>query len=1752
MKRVMFFVFFLLIFATTNIIAVETTLIRDEKITKDLVNEYLDVDLFSLPYSSAYSFKEKPSGGMWMIGFATDATWSRIIYGDGNDNWIKSFGEYGSGDGQFKSPRGIASDALGNVFVADYGNDRIVKLRYDFEDEELYFVMNMTSDELSEPIDLDIDYNYSSTNPTDDSIFVINYGNSKIVKFSTDGDFCGSFGEFGAGDGQFRYPMGIAKGVKWCPFPSLDDLYVVDTGNRRIVFIQVKWLPGQIDTSYFYYDLPQTSYPISARTDYFFSLWVTDKNQCQLLKFNVRFDFLTTFGSKGTGWNQFLYPNAFTFAKGYGNSFLAERWTSNSGGQAFIPGTDIIDLSATPNTDYTLVYVDYMLTEHSRVTYYVYDKYEQLVREVGPYNFYPRHLSWIWDCLDDDSIRVCPGIYEIRIVAKASYSNNYTMTASTYVDLSFVIIDFYCEPQEIDVSEEETYITFDLNYDAGVTIEVYQNSDLVRTVIQDSFFEHGENSVIWDGKDDNGWLVLPGEYQIHIYAEEVMFGHDVEQDIPVTVKGTVVEGNYGWCIPSETWDKEGSPYVIYGGQETKMVPGDSILTIDPGVRVMFWPHDEKYDILVAGTIEARGEEEDSILISSYRKSWDREKGDWKAIRTTGGGQEKTIFKYCNIEYGGDELHGRPANIMIESYGADTVSHCRITNSAANGMHSENESCVIDSNEFAQNDSFPLVIYPPNGVGKVYDNLFLDNGIQAIKVKAGGVVTDNAVWTNQGVPYLMSGSYFDIYSNTEDPCTLTIAPGVTLQFKKGIRQIGYNNKGVLIAEGTEDEKITFAGVSDTSHWDEGINVYIYGSIVLKNCLIKNAASGNGGSIYLRSTTHSNATIDSCEIRGSRGHGIRAQPGSDIQISNCTISDCDSFPIVVGVSAIENITNNTFKNNGIQEMCIRGGSSITENVFWQNPGIPYRIENSISVYKSEPEICTLTIEKGNVLRFRQSAGLLIGASGNGMLIAQGTKEEPIIFTALDSLERWYGIYFHQNASDSSILRNCEISFGGRIGYQNIYCYNSSPRIDSCFIRSPGQTGIYLTQQSSPKITNTTICENTIGIDCSYGSPQIQNCNIFGNIDYGIYCGSSTKPQIKNCNIYENREYGIYSSSIYSIKIDSCNIFENSGYGVYNANSNDTIDADTTCWWGSETGPYDPSHGPPDYNPFGLGDMVSDYVYYRPWLDSALELLIFSGHISENTTWSSDILINGDVWVDAGATLTIDAGVNVKFFPNFDKEHGGIDVTRAEFIIHGGLTLLGNESKPIIFTSNASEPEIGDWYGIRFVEPEKREYQVKELEPTPSQPKISKKNLTTDNARTPEFQSTRIKEQEECVEKIENKLQKPHSLKPVTYKRADIDLEPNEKELSKKTFKETEREWQRRDEKKDTRRRRNIRYLEIEYAKTGLTLCKDEILTMEHSVCRKNETGLKLTGNSDVTVKDCIFEDNIVSGLWIGEGISGTIMDGSIRSNGMGIVIQGDDFEEYGFISKESQEYPLDIPKFSGIGLSEKCSEEVVLCPELVLQGLFISENNTGILCASECKLQIKENKIIDNRDYGVYITDDAAPDLGGMGHNYIYGSGLYDLYNNTDNTIMAKRNYWGTMNIDTVEVHIYDYYYDNSLCIVEIEPLWEGEGERGTGGAMSSGEGITPLIYSLKTASPNPFVNNTTIAYSIAKPGNVSLYIYDISGRLVKTLIDENKDAGVYKEKWDGIDNRNRKVATGVYFTRLTSRNFTSVRKVILVR
>ncbi len=83
-------------------------------------------------------------------------------------------------------------------------------------------------------------------------------------------------------------------------------------------------------------------------------------------------------------------------------------------------------------------------------------------------------------------------------------------------------------------------------------------------------------------------------------------------------------------------------------------------------------------------------------------------------------------------------------------------------------------------------------------------------------------------------------------------------------------------------------------------------------------------------------------------------------------------------------------------------------------------------------------------------------------------------------------------------------------------------------------------------------------------------------------------------------------------------------------------------------------------------------------------------------------------------------------------------------------------------------------------------------------------------------------------------------------------------------------------------------------------------------------------------------------------------------------------------------------------------------------------------------------------------------------------------------------------------------------------------------------------------------PNPFNPECRIRFGVPKPGLVRLKIFDVSGRLVRTLVDENLRTGTYIKVWNGTDSRGLPVASGVYFYKMEAGSFVRTRKMLLMK
>ncbi len=93
---------------------------------------------------------------------------------------------------------------------------------------------------------------------------------------------------------------------------------------------------------------------------------------------------------------------------------------------------------------------------------------------------------------------------------------------------------------------------------------------------------------------------------------------------------------------------------------------------------------------------------------------------------------------------------------------------------------------------------------------------------------------------------------------------------------------------------------------------------------------------------------------------------------------------------------------------------------------------------------------------------------------------------------------------------------------------------------------------------------------------------------------------------------------------------------------------------------------------------------------------------------------------------------------------------------------------------------------------------------------------------------------------------------------------------------------------------------------------------------------------------------------------------------------------------------------------------------------------------------------------------------------------------------------------------------------------------------------------PVSYALTQNQPNPFNDVTMIEFAVPVKGKVKLEVYDITGKLVKTLVNEVKDVSWYKVRWDGKDNSGNQVSSGVYFYKLSASDYESSLKMTYLK
>jgi uncharacterized protein YjiK len=290
--------------------------------------------------------------------YVVDSDNFRVQKFDSNGTFITKWGSKGSEDGQFgalldvQGPQGIEIDKSGDVYVVDYGNNRIQKFTpegtfiksitiyaYDLvitETEYMYIIdghsiFKFTTEgehittwssagnndgEFQDPSGISADSN--------GNIYAADVVNVRIQKFTSEGEFISKWGSRGSGDGQFDCPRGIT-------IDASGFVYVVDEYNYRVQKFDsngnfvTKWgSQGSGDGQFgseFRGNQDHGPYYIAAYgSDY---IYVTDMGNHRIQKFTSDGDYITQWGTEGSGDGQFIDPKGIS-VDGNGYVYVAD------------------------------------------------------------------------------------------------------------------------------------------------------------------------------------------------------------------------------------------------------------------------------------------------------------------------------------------------------------------------------------------------------------------------------------------------------------------------------------------------------------------------------------------------------------------------------------------------------------------------------------------------------------------------------------------------------------------------------------------------------------------------------------------------------------------------------------------------------------------------------------------------------------------------------------------------------------------------------------------------------------------------------------------------------------------------------------------------------------------------------------------------------------------------------------------------------------------------------------------------------------------------------------------------------------------------------------------------------------------------------------------------------------------------------------------------------------------------------------
>jgi hypothetical protein len=580
-----------------------------------------------------------------------------------------------------------------------------------------------------------------------------------------------------------------------------------------------------------------------------------------------------------------------------------------------------------------------------------------------------------------------------------------------------------------------------------------------------------------------------------------------------------------------TWTLANSPYLV---ESTVTIAENVTLTIEPGVVVKSNTISDMF--IVNGTITAIGTISDTIVftyISDDEYGGDSNNdgnsttpspGEWGSLRVKEASNNSSQFQFCLFRYG-----GRIDGVVMADNSSPQLENSRIE-LCKNGMEINGRmNPLVQNNVFEGIIDYPIIICP--GSAAIFSgNSFINNTFTGIGLKRNEYTlegeSDTLKQMNiagiENIPYLLDYRLI-IDANT----TIVAEAGIVLKANTISNLIEVN--GTLITMGTSVQPVVFTHISDDA----------YGGDANNDGAGTTPGVGEWNSIVVNAGSTNSSEFQHCLFRyGGRIDGVLVADNSSPQVENCSFQSCDNglevngrvnplvqnnifegtgeYPVIICSGSNPIFSGNTFMNNtftGIglkrNEYTLEGDSDTLKQMNIAGiENIPYLLTYRLIIDANT----TLTIEPGVILKAHTISDLM---EVNGTLIANGTPEQPVVFTYISDdayggdanndggqttpeVGEWNRIIINESSTNTSQFSNCLFRYGGRINGA-MMAHNSSPQVEDCHFQYC-DNGLEINGRVNPVVRNN-VFEGTgeYPLIISPGSAPVFSGNSFNNNTY-----------------------------------------------------------------------------------------------------------------------------------------------------------------------------------------------------------------------------------------------------------------------------------------------------------------------------------------------------------------------------------------------------------------------------------------------------------------------------------------------------------------------------------------------------------------------------------------------------------------------------------------------------------------------------